>query len=156
VKKTDLQKPVAKTHGTENIAQKPKAKDLSDILIVKKSIAGLGLFATAPIKKGAFIIEYIGPLLTEDEANRKGGKYLFSLDGKWTIDGTPRYNTARYINHSCQPNCEPWQYGKRVKIVAKRNIKAGEELLYNYGKEYFNEYIGDHCQCPKHKAVSQV
>lgn len=126
-------------------------KDLRDILEVKRGTSGLGLFTTAPIKKGAFIIEYTGPLLTNDQADKKGGKYLFALGKDWTIDGTGRDNIARYINHACvRTNCEPIQYAKRIKIRATRNIKPGEELHYDYGKEYFDEYIGKHCRCPKH------
>ena len=129
-----------------------KAKDQREKLIVKKSIAGLGLFATAPIKKGSFIIEYKGPLLNDEQVDKKGGKYLFALGGnKWTIDGTARENIARYINHSCvRTNCEPVQYAMHMKIKATRNIKPGEELFYDYGKEYFDEFIGKHCNCAKH------
>jgi uncharacterized protein len=131
-----------------------KAKDQRDKLVVRKSIAGLGLFATAPIKKGSFIIEYVGPLLTQEEADRKGGLYLFALGKNWTIDGTARSNTARYINHSCVgTNCEPIQYANHISIKAKRNIKPGEELFYDYGKEYFDEYLAKHCRCPKHTKV---
>lgn len=125
--------------------------DLKNILVVKRGQSGLGLFTTQPIKKGQFIIEYVGPLLTEEQANKKGGRYLFSLGKKWTIDGSARSNLARYINHSCmRQNTEAWQYGNRVKIKAKRNINTGEELTYDYGKEFFEEYIGNHCRCPKH------
>jgi hypothetical protein len=131
-----------------------KTKDQRDKIEVKKSIAGLGLFATAPIKKGSFIIEYFGPLLNDDQVDKKGGKYLFALSKHWTIDGTARDNIARYINHSCvKTNCEPVQYAFRMKIRATRNIKPGEELFYDYGKEYFDEYIKGHCQCAKHKGV---
>lgn len=130
---------------------KPEKKYLTDSLQVKRGSAGLGLFATAPIKKGQIIIEYFGPLLNDDQVQKKGGKYLFALGKKWTIDGSSRKNIARYINHSCvQTNCEPIQYALRIKIRATRNIKVGEELHYNYGKEYFNEFIGKHCRCPKH------
>lgn len=134
--------------------------DLRHQLVVKRSgagkgtSAGLGLFTTAPIKKGAFIIEYTGPLITNDEADKIGGKYLFALGEKYTIDGRGRNNLARYINHSCvKENCETVQYAKRIKIKATRNIKAGEELVYDYGKEYFDEYIGKNCNCPKHSKL---
>jgi SET domain-containing protein len=128
-----------------------KQKDQREKLVVKKSIAGLGLFATAPIKKGSFIIEYFGPLLNDEQVDKKGGKYLFALGKKWTINGTSRDNIARYINHSCvRTNCEPIQYAMRIKITATRNIKPGEELYYNYGKEYFDEFLGKHCRCVKH------
>lgn len=128
-----------------------KEKDQREKLEVKKSIAGLGLFATQPIKKGSFIIEYTGPLLDDEEVDKKGGKYLFALSKDWTIYGTGRENIARYINHSCvKTNCEPIQYAMRIKITATRNIKPGEELFYDYGKEYFDEFIGKHCRCEKH------
>lgn len=133
-----------------------KEKDQREKLIVKKSIAGLGLFATAPIKKGTFIIEYKGPLLNDDEVDKKGGKYLFALGKDWTIDGTNRANIARYINHSCvRTNCEPIQYAMHIKIKSTRNIKPGEELFYDYGKEYFDDIIKGHCQCYKHSAKTR-
>lgn len=133
-----------------------KQKDLRDQLVVKRGTAGLGLFTTAPIKKGAFIIEYVGPLLNDEQVQKKGGKYLFALGKTWTIDGSSRKNIARYINHSCvRTNCEPIQYSKRIKMRATRNIKAGEELHYDYGKEYFDEFIGKHCRCPKHAKPKQ-
>lgn len=129
-----------------------KEKDQREKLVVKKSIAGLGLFAKEPIKKGSFIIEYKGPLLSDEEVDQKGGKYLFALGKDWTISGDSRENIARYINHSCvRTNCEPVQYAMHIKIKATRNIKAGEELFYDYGKEYFDEYIKGYCQCAKHK-----
>lgn len=137
--------------------KKPKLKPLKekeqrDKLIVKRSIDGLGLFATAPIKKGSFIIEYKGPLLSDDEVDKKGGKYLFALGKNWTISGDSRENIARYINHSCiGTNCQPVQYALRIKIRATRNIKPGQELYYDYGKEYYDEFIKGRCQCKKHK-----
>lgn len=132
-----------------------KNPDQRHKLAVRKSIAGLGLFAIDTIPKGSFIIEYQGPLLTDDEVNKKGGKYLFALGKTWTIDGSSRKNIARYINHSCvQTNCEPIQYAKRIKIRATKTIQPGQELFYDYGKEYFDEYIKGHCRCPKHNKKS--
>lgn len=118
---------------------------------VGRSSAGLGLFATDHIKKDDFVIEYYGNMLTDEQADVKGGLYLFQIDKEFTIDGTPRYNKARYINHSCKPNCEPEIDGKRVFIYAIKNIKPGEELTYDYGKEYFNDYIKPFgCRCGNH------
>ncbi len=137
--------------------KKKEQKDQREKLVVKKSIAGLGLFTTEPIKKSSFVIEYVGPLLTDEQVQKKGGKYLFALGKKWTIDGTARTNIARYINHSCvRTNCEPIQYANRIKIRATRNIKPGEELFYNYGKEYFDEFLGKHCRCAKHAKPTKV
>ena len=119
-------------------------------LDVKKSKTGLGLFAGVPISKGAKVIEYIGEKITADEANRRGGKYFFEINSKWTIDGTTRKNTARYINHACKggDNCEATITNGRIWIIAKKSIPAGAELTYDYGSEYFDEHIKPHgCKC---------
>jgi SET domain-containing protein len=120
-------------------------------LKVKKGINGLGLFTTVPMKKGDCIIEYVGDILTTDEqVNERGGQYLFEVSSKKTIDGSVRSNTARYINHSCRPNCEVDIVKTRVFIYAKRAIKEREELAYDYGKEFWNEYIKPKgCRCAK-------
>ncbi len=133
------------------------AKKYSDIkrsLKVVKTHSGLGMKTLEPIEKGGFVIEYVGPILTEKEANARGGKYLFETSKNRFIDGTDRSNTARYLNHSCKPNCEVEIKGGRVLIFATRAIKAGEELEYDYGKEYFDEHIkpfGCRCGATKHK-----
>lgn len=121
-------------------------------LVVRRSRAGagLGLFAEEPIQRDDFIIEYTGELITSDEADERDSKYLFDINSKWVIDGKPRINLAGYINHSCKPNCETEvdERKKRIYIYAKRNIKAGEELAYDYGKSYFDDYIKPYgCRC---------
>jgi len=117
-------------------------------LKVKRSSAGLGLFATEPIRKGDFIIEYIGEVIDLKEANRRGGKYLFETSRNRYIDGSDRKNIARYINHSCDQNCEVEIRKGRILVFAKRAIKVGEELHYDYGEEYFDEHIKPHrCRC---------
>lgn len=118
--------------------------------VVKKSSAGLGLFAGRAYKKGELVIEYTGEIITDAEAQRRGGKYLFELNDEWTIDGKGRDNTARYINHSCKPNCYPELSDdeKQVHIYTKRAIKPGEEFTYHYGAYYFNMEIKPHgCRC---------
>src|SRR3989338_1816107 len=72
-----------------------------------RSSAGIGLFATAPIKKGALIIEYTGERITVDEADQRGGQYLFQVTDTLTIDGRGRENKARYINHSAEEMPKP-------------------------------------------------
>jgi uncharacterized protein len=120
-------------------------------LAVRRSRAGLGLFVGNAIPKNEFVIEYVGPLLTEKAAAEKGGKYLFAIDDKLTIDGSRRKNLARYLNHSCQPNCEAELDDKRIFFYASRTIKPGEELTYHYGKEYFTDFIKPHgCRCGNH------
>mgnify|MGYP001580276942 CR=1 FL=1 len=127
--------------------QKPRKS--KHLLLVKRSKTGLGLFAKKDIPFRSFIIEYHGPMLNAAQADRKGGKYLFEISKKCTIDGTIRSNLARYINHSCKPNCRVEIDGNRVFIFSRKNIFAGEELSYDYGEEYFDEYIKPHgCKCP--------
>lgn len=109
---------------------------------------GLGLFAAKSIKKGDFVIEYVGPLISTEKADEKGGKYLFDIDVSWSVDGSCRSNLARYINHSCRSNCIVEIDRTRVYIYAKRTIEEGEELTYHYGKEYYDEFIRPYgCKC---------
>jgi uncharacterized protein len=118
-------------------------------LVVRRSRTGLGLFTESEIPKGACIIEYAGVELTKEQEEKSRSKYLFEINARKTIDGAPRWNTARYINHSCRPNCEPNIYKGRVFIHARRRIKPGEELNYDYGKNYFEQFLKGICACPK-------
>ena len=114
--------------------------------------AGLGLFTTVPIKKGAFVIEYTGKKIPTKVADTLTTRYLFQIDEKWTIDGSERKNIARYINHSCIPNCETEiDEHDRIIVTAMHNIKEGEELTYDYGKEYFDQFLKGVCTCPAKK-----
>jgi SET domain-containing protein len=126
----------------------------SEMVIVKRSETGLGLFASVDIMKGTRIIRYTGERIPRDDIQRHKGRYLFTLNDKWTIDGRSRTNIARYANHSCRPNAETITTVKSIWIIAKRKIKAGEEITYDYGKEYFNEFIKPNgCKCAKCKSV---
>jgi SET domain-containing protein len=118
---------------------------------VKRSNTGLGLFAGEDIPKGTRIIEYVGHVLSNEEAAELRTRYLFQLDRKRLIDGSPRWNKARYINHRCRPNAEAGVKRGRVFITAIKKIKAGEEITYDYGKEYFDRYIKPRgCKCHAH------
>lgn len=119
---------------------------------VKRGAHGLGLFATGPIRKGEVVAEYWGPIITDAEVQKRQGRYFFELENDMAIDGSPRGNVARYINHSCSPNCEPIEDVKnqRIFVHARRAIKPGEEFGYDYGREYWDEYIkpiGCRCGC---------
>ena len=117
---------------------------------VKRTKTGLGLFATKLIPKGKRIIEYTGPLISNEEVERSYGRYFFGVNTKWSINGFPRSNIARYINHSCRPNAEAIISGRRVWIWSRRNIKPGEEIAYDYGQEYFTGVITPRgCKCEK-------
>jgi len=128
----------------------PVMKKKTGKVVVKRSRAGLGLFANTEFKRGDFIIEYTGEHITHEEADRRGGLYLFVLDKKTIIDGKGRENIARYINHSCKPNAEGErdEEEQKVRILAKKKILPGEEIAYDYGKEYWDEYIKPFgCRC---------
>src|SRR4051812_44913764 len=119
---------------------------------VGRSVTGLGLFATKPIKKGTKIIRYFGPLLDwkkkKDDAIEN--KYLFELNDRWTIDGSVRKNVARYINHACKPNAESDVKPRKRKVFIRaiKNIEPGEEINYDYGTDYFKAYLKPiGCKC---------
>jgi uncharacterized protein len=119
---------------------------------VGRSRTGLGLFATKPIKKGAKIVRYFGPLLDskKEKDDAVENKYLFELTNRWTIDGSVRKNIARYINHACRPNAESDVRPRKRKVVIRaiKNIEPGEEINYDYGTDYFKEYIKPiGCKC---------
>ncbi len=104
---------------------------------VGRSKTGLGLFALKPIRRGEFIAYYSGPLITNARADELWTKYLFEVNNRWTVDGSGRRNIARYINHSCKPNAEADVRKHKVFIAAIRTIHPGDEITYNYGKDYF-------------------
>lgn len=110
-------------------------------LRVGRSRTGLGMFAEEVIPRGACIIEYTGRPATAAEVKANKGKYLFWTSRTTMIDGNIKENKARFINHSCRPNCEIDIRNRRIYVFAKRNIKAGEELNYDYDTEYFDAHI---------------
>jgi hypothetical protein len=119
---------------------------------IGRSRTGLGLFATRPIKKGAKIVRYFGPLLDcrKKKHDAIENKYLFELNGRWTIDGSVRENVARYINHACKPNAESDVMPRKRKVVIRaiKNIEPGEEINYDYGTDYFKAYLKPiGCKC---------
>jgi hypothetical protein len=106
-------------------------------------IQGLGVFAIRRIRKGTRVIEYQGERITPDEADRRYDDdqsehprvLLFTVNKKTIIDADIGGNEAKYINHSCEPNCEAVIEDKRVYIEALRTISPGEELTYDYQLE---------------------
>ena len=110
---------------------------------VKRSSAGLGLFALETIPAGTPIVEYTGERISEAEKDRRGGKYIMNMNDEVFIDGKDRSNVARYINHACRPNAEAFNYDdERVIIEATKTISTGSEITIDYGEEYWR----DHCQ----------
>lgn len=120
----------------------------SKIAVRRSKIHGNGVFAAQAIKKGEFIIQYKGLLRSHaevdaayDDEEETGHTFLFTLNDDFVIDANIKGNSARWINHSCSPNCDSEHVDAedgnpahdRIEIKALRNIKAGEELSYNYG-----------------------
>jgi SET domain-containing protein len=117
---------------------------------VGKSRAGRGVFAEQIIPTGTCIIEYKGRPASKKEQLADRGKYLFWTSNTTMIDGNIKGNTARFINHSCAPNCEIDIRNKRIFVFALRQIPAGEELTYDYDTEYFEKHIKPKgCLCQK-------
>jgi SET domain-containing protein len=120
---------------------------------IGRSRTGFGLFATRPIKKKTRIAEYRGPILDQkqaERAERRGNRYLYEVSKNRTIDGTPRANVARYANHSCNPNAESVIWRGRVFLKALRDIRPGEEIVYDYGTDYLKNVIGrSNCKCSR-------
>jgi len=127
--------------------------------IRRSPIHGTGVFAARDLRKGERIVEYKGQRIDKEESERRGlalmaksqsdggaAVYIFTLDDHWDLDGDQPENDARLINHSCDPNCEAWNYDNRLFIEACRPIKKGEELSFNYG--FSAETWEDHpCRC---------
>ncbi len=116
-------------------------------------IQGRGVYATAAIKKGTWIIEYTGERISHDEADARYDDesmdrhhtFLFIVDKDVCLDAAVHGNDARYINHSCDPNCEAILAAsdKEIWIVALRDIAADEELTYDYGYVMEGESIDE-------------
>ena len=131
-------------------------------------IHGRGVYATTFIPKDQRIIEYVGERIDKKESDRRGvsqhskslktgdaAVYIFTLSKNYDIDGNVPWNTARLINHSCEPNCEAWSKGKRIFIHALRDIAEGEELSFDYGFDV--ECYEDHpCLCGRQSCVGYI
>ncbi len=119
---------------------------------VKRARAGLGLFAAEPIAPEQFIIEYTGDRISSEEADARGGQYLFQVTDELTIDGRDRKHLARYVNHACSPNAEAEhdEDEDRIYIRACTTIAPGEEITMHYGEDFFARIIKPKgCRCPQ-------
>nr|WP_052452704.1 SET domain-containing protein-lysine N-methyltransferase [Noviherbaspirillum autotrophicum] len=116
-------------------------RDTPAFAVRNSTIHGKGVFATRKIPAGSQIVEYEGERISWKEAVRRENKkapgdfhtFFFSLESGKIIDGGSQGNDARWINHSCEPNCEAREEDGRVFIYALRDIRRGEELNYDYG-----------------------
>ena len=130
--------------------------------IKKSNIDNRGLRAAINIKKGTKVIEYKGKIITvkEAETNPKFDNdkaiYLFNLNKKYDLDGDFKYNTARLINHSCDPNCEVDGVGLKLWIYSIKDIKKNEELTYDYGFSFDKDFKNYPCRCGAKKCVGFI
>jgi uncharacterized protein len=105
------------------------------VWVGKSRIAGKGLFTAQDIHQGTRIIRYVGERISKAASAQRiaqGNVYIFTFNGQYDIDGNVLSNPARYINHSCDPNCITALTPRSIWVVALREIKAGEELTFNY------------------------
>ena len=130
--------------------------------IKKSNIDKRGLCAASNIKKGTKIIEYKGKIISVKKAemdpkfNNDKAIYLFNLNKKYDLDGDFKYNTARLINHSCDPNCEVDGVGLKLWIYSIKDIKKNEELTYDYGFSFDKDYKNYPCKCGSKKCVGFI
>ena len=139
------------------------------IEVRESEIHGTGVFASTKVPKGKKVIEYIGEKITKKESARRsialieknrgsetdGAVYIFEVNKRHDIDGNIPENTARFINHSCDPNCEPDVIKNRVWLISTRKIKKGEELSYNYGFD-LEDYEEHKCRCGAKECIGYI
>ena len=124
----------------------------------RSRIHGTGGYARANIAKGTRLIEYVGKRITKAESNVQcegDNVYIFTLDDTFDLDGNVDWNPARFINHSCTPNCEAEWDEDRLWIVAIREIRPGEELSFNYGYD-LEDYREHPCLCGTSECVGYI
>jgi SET domain-containing protein len=136
------------TSATETFI--PGLESDADVLVVQPSaIHGRGAYARAPLPAGIRVVQYVGEKITKAESRRRceaNNRYIFALDDHHDLDGSVERNPARFLNHSCRPNCEAVLWKGEIWIRTLRPIAAGEELTFNYG--YDLEDFRDHpCRC---------
>jgi SET domain-containing protein len=133
------------------------------------SIQGTGAFAVRNVKKGTRIIEYLGQRISwrtadkryDDDKMGRHHTFLFTVDDRTVIDGAVQGNDSRFINHSCDPNCEAITDRKRIFIEAKKNIPAGTELVYDYQYERTDDHTEEDekfyaCRCGSPKCRGSI
>jgi len=145
-------------------------KITSPYIVIKKSrIHSAGIFAKNDISKGTRVIEYVGEKITKAVADRRadipleknkkngayGAVYIFILNKRHDIDGNVKYNTARLINHSCDPNCETEIIRGHIWVIAIRDIKKGKEIAYNYNYDV-EDYEDHQCCCGSKRCVGYI
>lgn len=167
-KKGKKKRPLSKDEERRRI-EKLRKRGQSEYVEVRDSeIHGSGVYCVQPIKKEEYFIEYVGNLIDKEESERRAwaqyerhektgaaAVYIFNLTKKWDLDGNVEWNPARLINHSCEPNSEAIQDGKRIYLQALRDIEVDEEITFDYGFDI--ECYEDHpCRCGSPQCVGYI
>lgn len=167
--------PTRKTRKAPTVRRRPAASKgryaaPRHFEIRNSPIQGRGAFATVDIPKGTRLIEYTGEKIShdvadqryDDEKMKRHHTFLFTLNDNWIIDAANGGNEAMYINHSCDPNCEAVIVGeRRIYIEARKNIKAGTELVYDYQYERRDDHTAEDerfyaCRCGSAKCRGSI
>ncbi len=140
------------THGNTPILE------TKSVRFTSSPIHGLGGFARHPIPCGARVIEYVGEPIDKGESLRRceaNNPFIFTLNDHHDLDGNVDWNPARFLNHSCSPNCDAEVQDGRIWIIANRDITAGEELTFNYGFDLV-DYLDYPCCCGSPDCVGYI
>lgn len=156
-------------HAKERRIEKLRRRGESDFVEVRGSeIHGQGVYCIEPIEEEQYFIEYVGNRINKEESEKRAWKqfeeheksgaaavYIFNLTKKWDLDGNVEWNPARLINHSCDPNSEAIQDGKRIFLQALRDIEVDEEITFDYGFDI--DCYEDHpCRCGSAKCFGYI
>jgi SET domain-containing protein len=132
---------------------------LTDLVVFNSSpIHGIGGFAREDIAAGTRVIEYVGEKITKEESLARcegSNEYIFAIDDSHDLDGNVEGNPARFLNHSCEPNCEAQFADGRIWIVSIREVRAGEELTFNYSYD-LADYREHPCRCGAESCVGYI
>jgi SET domain-containing protein len=139
-------------------SQKSEFSQTEWLIFKESKIHGLGGFAKMQLPCGTRVIEYVGEKISKQESLRRceaNNQYIFEVNEREDLDGDVDWNPARYINHSCAPNCEVEWDGSHIWLVARRDINAGEEITFNYGYDLvdYREYP---CACGSAECVGFI
>ena len=132
---------------------------VTDLIVIRDSpIHGRGGFANKLIPQGTRVVEYLGERIGKRESLlrcERNNEYIFALNGEEDLDGNVPWNPARFLNHSCAPNCDAELQEGRIWIIARRDIRPGEEITFNYGYDLEN-YRDYPCRCGSPQCIGYI
>lgn len=147
-----------------------KPRLINEHLVIKNSkIHGKGIYARKNIPKNKKLIQYVGNIVNKKQGDiiadkqskraeknkNKGAVYVFELNDKYDLDGDIKNNHARYINHSCSPNCRVYIRNNKIWIISKKRIKKTQELTYDYGYD-IEEFEKHPCRCNSKNCIGFI